>query len=108
MKKFFTYPISLSADTLKKLGLFKTLRIGFSYVRSALFPIRNESSLEDFFINRFGKELYLTFFKDYTEKVWGFNCSEISPEWGAQRIKSLDITKAILHAISKPFKKQDI
>ena len=54
MKKFFTYPISLSADTLKKLGLFKTLRIGFSYVRSALFPIRNESSLEDFFINRFG------------------------------------------------------
>ena len=57
--------ISLSADTLKKLGLFKTLRIGFSYVRSALFPIRNESSLEDFFINRFGRELYLTFFKSF-------------------------------------------
>src|SRR4029079_5740818 len=57
MKKFFAYPIALSADTLKKLGLVKTIRIGFSYLRSVLFPIRNESSLEDFFINRFGREL---------------------------------------------------
>ncbi len=99
MKKFFAYPISLSADTLKKLGLFKTMRIGFSYVRSALFPIRNESSLEDFFINRFGRELYLTFFKSYTEKVWGVPCKEISAEWGAQRIKGLSITKALLHML---------
>jgi protoporphyrinogen oxidase len=99
MKKFFTYPISLSADTLKKLGLLKTMRIGFSYVRSAVFPIRNESSLEDFFINRFGRELYLTFFKSYTEKVWGVPCKEISAEWGAQRIKGLSITKAVLHML---------
>src|SRR5438309_4905301 len=77
MKKFYAYPIALSADTLKKLGLFKTVRIGFSYIRSLLFPIRNESSLEDFFINRFGRELYLTFFKSYTEKVWGVACKNI-------------------------------
>jgi len=99
MKKFFAYPIALSADTLKKLGLFKTVRIGFSYIRSLLFPIRNESSLEDFFINRFGRELYLTFFKSYTEKVWGVACKNISAEWGAQRIKGLSITKALLHML---------
>src|SRR5262245_28513351 len=99
MKKFFTYPIALSADTLKKLGLYKTMRIGFSYIRSVLFPIRNESSLEDFFINRFGRELYLTFFKSYTEKVWGTPCKEISAEWGAQRIKGLSVTKAMLHML---------
>jgi protoporphyrinogen oxidase len=99
MKKFFAYPISLSADTLKKLGFVKTIRIGFSYLRSVLFPIRNESSLEDFFINRFGRELYLTFFKSYTEKVWGVSCKQISAEWGAQRIKGLSITKALLHMV---------
>ena len=99
MKKFFAYPLSLSLDTLKKLGLFKTMRIGFSYVRSAVFPIRNESSLEDFFINRFGRELYFTFFKSYTEKVWGMPCKDIGAEWGAQRIKGLSITKALLHML---------
>jgi protoporphyrinogen oxidase len=99
LRKFFTYPISLSIDTLSKLGLLKTIKIGISYMRSLAFPIRNESSLEDFFINRFGRELYLTFFKSYTEKVWGVPCKKISAEWGAQRIKGLSITKALAHMI---------
>jgi protoporphyrinogen oxidase len=69
-----------------------------------LFPIRNEKTLEDFFINRFGTELYLTFFKSYTEKVWGVSCKELSAEWGAQRVKGLSITKAIQHALRKIFR----
>jgi protoporphyrinogen oxidase len=101
MRRFFTYPITLSADTLRKLGVLKTLRIGLSYVRSVLFPIRNESNLEEFFINRFGRELYLTFFKSYTEKVWGIACNQISAEWGAQRIKGLSIYKTITHILKK-------
>ena len=91
MRQFFEYPITLSGDTLRKLGLLKTIKIGLSYLRSLLFPIRNETNLEQFFINRFGRELYLTFFKSYTEKVWGIDCKEISAEWGAQRIKGLSI-----------------
>src|SRR4029079_14230098 len=56
-----------------------------------------EENLEQFFINRFGRELYQTFFKDYTEKVWGTPCHEISASWGAQRVKGLSIAKAITH-----------
>ncbi|MGH9583255.1 MAG: NAD(P)-binding protein, partial [Bryobacteraceae bacterium] len=82
MRRFFDYPISLTGDTLKKLGFLKTIRIGLSYLRSLLLPIRDEKNLEQFFINRFGRELYLTFFKSYTEKVWGIDCKEISAEWG--------------------------
>ena len=93
MRRFFEYPITLSGDTLRKLGMFKTIRIGLSYLRSLLFPIRNETNLEQFFINRFGRELYLTFFKSYTEKVWGMECRAISAEWGAQRIKGLSVYK---------------
>lgn len=96
-RSFFDYPISLSPTTLRQLGLMRSIRIGFSYIRAALFPIRPERNLEEFFINRFGRELYLTFFKDYTEKVWGVACNEISAEWGAQRVKGLSITKAIVH-----------
>ena len=103
LRKFFDYPIRLSFDTFAKLGLVRIFKIGMSYVKARLFPIRQEKSLEDFFINRFGKELYGTFFKDYTEKVWGNKCSEISPEWGAQRIKGLSITKAIWHALKNIF-----
>ena len=65
---------------------------------------RPERTLEDFLINRFGDRLYRTFFKDYTEKVWGVPCREISAEWGAQRIKGLSITKALAHAVTSPFR----
>ena len=101
MRKFFDYPISLNLRTFTNLGLKRTVKAGFSYLRACLFPIREEKSLEDFFINRFGRELYLTFFKDYTEKVWGVPCEEISPEWGAQRVKGVSVSKAILHALKR-------
>jgi protoporphyrinogen oxidase len=65
LRRFFDYPITLSTDTLRKLGLMRVVKIGLSYLKSALFPIRHEQNLEQFFINRFGKELYLTFFKSY-------------------------------------------
>ncbi|HET9057900.1 MAG TPA: NAD(P)/FAD-dependent oxidoreductase [Chitinophagaceae bacterium] len=108
-KKFFPYPIKLSFQTLKKLGLWNTLKIGFSYFIARISPVKPELSLEDFFINRFGKELYHTFFKDYTEKVWGVGCKEISAEWGKQRIKGLTISKAIAHAVKNIFQnKRDI
>lgn len=103
LNKFFSYPISLDISTIKNLGLVRMLKIGLSYLWVKLFPIKKEKSLEDFFINRFGKELYLTFFKEYTEKVWGIKCNQIKPEWGAQRIKGLSITKALIHAFKQIF-----
>lgn len=106
-KQFFDYPISLSPETVLKLGIFNTFLIGMSYLKSVAFPIKSEKNLEDFFINRFGKKLYETFFKDYTEKVWGIKCTEISPEWGAQRIKGLSIRKSIAHFFKKKFSKAD-
>lgn len=99
LRKFFTYPIQLSFDTLKKLGPFRTISIMVSYLWSRLFPKKPETNLEDFFINRFGNKLYRLFFKDYTEKVWGVPCAKISAEWGAQRIKGISITKALAHAV---------
>jgi protoporphyrinogen oxidase len=101
LRQFFDYPLRLSLDTLVKLGLARTIRIGLSYLRASLFPIRDERTLEDFFINRFGRELYLTFFKSYTEKVWGVPCRQINAAWGAQRIKGLSVWKSLLHAFKK-------
>ena len=103
LRRFFDYPIKLTGDTLRKLGLTRTLKIGFSYLRARLFPRKVEKSLEDFLINRFGRQLYLTFFKSYTEKVWGVPCEAISAEWGAQRIKGLSLTTAVLHFLKKAF-----
>lgn len=99
--KFFAYPVELSLDTLLKLGPVKVIKIGFTYIYAVLFPIRPEKTLEDFFLNRFGRELYETFFKSYTEKVWGTECKNMSAEWGAQRVKGLSIMKAVTHAIKK-------
>ncbi len=100
-RRFFDYPLSLSYSTIRNLGFINLVKIAGSYGRVKLFPIRHEASLEDFFINRFGRELYRTFFKDYTEKVWGVSCKEIKPDWGAQRVKGLSVAKAIGNALSR-------
>ncbi len=99
--EFFDYPVGLSPSTLRKLGARKVLRIAGTYLASVLFPIRPEKTLEDFFLNRFGREMYETFFKAYTEKVWGVPCRELSAQWGAQRIKGLSVVSALSHAIRK-------
>ena len=109
LRRLFDYPISLTKDTIMKLGLARTFRIGVSYAQAVIWPIRHEQNLEQFFINRFGKELYRTFFQAYTEKVWGIPCDKISAEWGAQRVKGLSITKAVAHQLRKIFgKKQNL
>ena len=96
LRHFFDYPISIRPATFVAMGLLRTFRAGMSYVWSAFFK-REEKSLEDFYVNRFGKVLYSMFFEDYTEKLWGIHPSKISPEWGAQRVKGLSLLKAVLN-----------
>jgi len=103
-RRFFDYPLKLNWNTFRNLGPAYAAGVGVSYLHSRLAPRSPEVTLEDFLYNRFGDRLYRTFFKDYTEKVWGVRCSEISAEWGAQRIKGLSITKALMHALAKPFR----
>ena len=107
LRSFFDYPISLKWNTFMNLGVLRILKIGWTYIWVNLKPIKNEKSLEDFLINRFGTELYNIFFKNYTEKVWGVSCKEIPADWGAQRIKGLSISKTIIHAIRPIFTGSD-
>ncbi|MBI4581317.1 MAG: NAD(P)/FAD-dependent oxidoreductase [Planctomycetes bacterium] len=100
-RNLYHYPLSLSADTVRKMGVARMAKAGASYAWASTFPVKPETTLEDFLINRFGRELYLTFFKSYTEKVWGVACHEIPADWGAQRIKGLSIRKALAHALAK-------
>jgi protoporphyrinogen oxidase len=95
----FPYPLGLTLSVARRLGYWNTFRIGLSYLKAQALPIRKEIYLDQFFINRFGRRLYETFFKDYTEKVWGVPCTEIKAEWGAQRIKGLSLKRALVHAV---------
>ena len=100
--KFFDYPISLKFDTIKNMGFGTTVVVGFSYLKTLVYK-REEKSLEDFYINRFGKKLYSMFFENYTENLWGRHPSEISPEWGAQRVKGLSIRAILKDILGKVF-----
>ena len=102
-KRFFDYPISLKASTFINMGFWNTMKAGFGYIGSCI-KKRPEDNLENFYINRFGKPLYSMFFEDYTEKLWGVHPSNISADWGAQRVKGLSIMKAIKNAFGKIFK----
>ena len=97
LRRFFDYPVQPTWATLRNLGLWRAARVAASYLWSAIFPIHPVNNLEEFFVNRFGRELYRTFFKSYTEKVWGVPCTRIRAEWGAQRIKTLSLRKALGH-----------
>ena len=104
--KFFDYPVSLKFETIKNMGFGTTIVVGFSYLKT-VFHKREEKYLEDFYINRFGKKLYSMFFENYTENLWGRHPSEISPEWGAQRVKGLSIKAVLKDIFGKIFNKQN-
>src|SRR4051794_2907438 len=102
--KFFAYPLK-AFEALTKLGIVKSTLCVLSYLKARLFPVPNPTNFEDWVTNQFGKRLFNTFFKSYTEKVWGIPCKEISADWAAQRIKGLSLGSAIKNALL-PQKKQ--
>lgn len=89
-QKFFDYPITLKPELFFNMGLRNTIAAAFSYLACAVHK-REEKSLEDFYINRFGRKLYAMFFENYTENLWGRHPREIAPDWGAQRAKGLSV-----------------
>ena len=96
--KFFSYPLK-PFEALLKLGIFKSVLCVLSWMKARLFPLRNPHNFEEWVSNQFGKRLFNTFFKSYTEKVWGMSCKEISADWAAQRIKGLSLGSAIKNAL---------
>lgn len=100
LKHFFDYPIALKWQTFANMGLWRTIKAGAGYLKSACFK-KPDDSLENFYINRFGKPLYNMFFEDYTEKVWGIHPSKLGADWGSQRVKGLSILAIIKDMFSK-------
>ena len=106
LRKFFDYPISLKKETFTNMGFVKTIKAGFSYLKSLVIK-KEENSLENFYINRFGKVLYGMFFEKYTEKLWGRHPRDISADWGAQRVKGLSIWAVVKDMFRKIFGKKN-
>ena len=96
--KFFSYPLK-PFEALIKLGIVRSVLCVLSWFKARLFPVPNPRNFEDWVSNQFGKRLFNTFFKSYTEKVWGMSCKEISADWAAQRIKGLSLGSAIKNAL---------
>ncbi|MGB4801852.1 MAG: FAD-dependent oxidoreductase, partial [Anaerolineae bacterium] len=101
--RFFHYPLKLG-NALWNLGPLEALLIVLSYARWRLFPYPREDTFEEWVTNRFGRRLFETFFKTYTEKVWGISCRELKAEWAAQRIRNLSLPTALLSMVVKPGK----
>lgn len=99
-RKFFDYPVKMNLNTIINMGLFTTMQAGFSYIFAILRKLP-ETSLENFYINRFGRKLYSMFFEGYTEKLWGRHPRDISADWGAQRVKGLSIVAIIKDIFGK-------
>ena len=106
LHKFFDYPISLKPETFINMGFKRTMKSGFGYIGSCIVK-KEEDSLENFYINRFGRPLYEMFFEYYTENLWGRHPSQISADWGSQRVKGLSLSKAVWNVLSKPFRSSD-
>lgn len=102
LRKFFDYPIALKKETFANMGFARTTKVAMGYLHCVVHK-RKEKSLEDFYINRFGKPLYEMFFEDFTEKVWGVHPAKIAPDWGAQRIKGLSLFNVVLSVLAKSF-----
>lgn len=99
-KCFFDYPVKINMRTIQNMGFATAAAVGFSYIKAVLWK-KQETSLENFYINRFGRKLYTMFFEDYTEKVWGRHPKNISADWGAQRVKGLSVSAVLRDIVVK-------
>lgn len=106
LRKFFDYPISMKKETFLNMGLMRMMRAGFGYLWACVHKLP-ETSLENFYINRFGRPLYEMFFEDYTTKVWGVHPSKLGADWGSQRVKGLSIIAVLKDMWRKNFGKKD-
>lgn len=102
LRKFFDYPISMKRETFLNMGFVRMLKAGFGYLWSCMHKLP-ETSLENFYINRFGRPLYEMFFEGYTEKVWGIHPSKLGADWGSQRVKGLSVLAVLKDMIKKTF-----
>ncbi len=102
-RKFFDYPLK-PLNALFGLGLMTTFGAvadyGVEKVR-ARFSGSRDVSLEDWVVRNFGRTMFNIYFREYSEKVWGIDCSRISAEWVAQRIRGLSLSTAIRNAFFK-------
>jgi protoporphyrinogen oxidase len=105
--KYYDYPLK-ATNALRNLGLWEAMLCGFSYIWARIHPPKDESNYEDWLVARFGWRLYRTFFKTYTEKVWGVKVSQMPSDWAAQRIKNLDLRKAVINALLPRRKQTEI
>ncbi|HMB95042.1 MAG TPA: NAD(P)/FAD-dependent oxidoreductase, partial [Tepidisphaeraceae bacterium] len=94
-KRFFHYPLK-PLNAVQNFGIVESCRVMLSYLKWKIFPNKVEETFEQWVTNRFGRRLFETFFKTYTEKVWGISCTELKAEWAAQRIKDLSLKTAIM------------
>ena len=101
--QFYNYPLQIK-NVLLNLGMVESFLILLSFIKAKIFPFKEEKNFEQWVTNRFGSRLYKTFFKTYTEKVWGIPCNQIQAEWVAQRIKNLSFISAVLNAL--PWKRK--
>ncbi len=102
MRKFFDYPITMKKQTIQNMGLYRMIKVGMGYIWSCFHKLP-ETSLENFYINRFGRPLYEMFFEAYTEKVWGIHPSKLGADWGSQRVKGLSVSAVIRDMLNKAF-----
>jgi len=105
---YFDYPLT-PVNALFGLGIYESIKIGFSYLFARIKNYLNLSKVnnfEDWVVDKFGRELFNNFFKNYTEKVWGIDCKDIGSEWAAQRIKGLSLSTAIKFALFPNSKKR--
>lgn len=98
-KHYFDYPIR-ALNALSGLGMLEASRCILSYLKQKIFPLRDLSSFESWVTQRFGKRLYIIFFKTYSEKLWGIPCAELDSDFASQRIKKLSLFEAIRNAVS--------
>jgi len=103
--RFFEYPLKLM-NVLTNLSLVTIIKVLWDYLLVRIKPIKNPSTFEEWITNRFGKKLFETFFKSYSEKLWGISCSKIDASWAAQRIKSLSLFEAVIFAVKGDKKKK--
>ena len=97
--KLYDYPL-VPMNALRNLGMVEATKCIASYAAAQVNPPKDQSHFEGFLVARFGWRLYRHFFKTYTEKLWGVPATEITSDFGAQRVKDMSLMRAGIDALT--------
>lgn len=96
--KFVDFPLS-PLNLVLSLGPVAFTRAGFEVLRSRLTPAQDHENFESFALSTYGRTIASRFLLNYSQKLWGESCDNLSCNVAGKRMQGLTLKTFLKEAL---------